>query len=857
MNRLSQRHGLQRLETRQLLAGVVDTSLAYHFGTADVPAIVATLSPGGTHDSELPGFIVLGNSYIDNPAKYTASELDECSHWITLATLYRYKLTTANPNTLDAATGLRPATDYSNELKLELNEFSAAYDTIAERSAWNSVGRHATGKRVQNWITTYYLMYSSGTLNVWDTPTRGTFNNMLGLQGDFLYDRTTPALSNVPNQRIQGITALYMLGKTSTLSNDWDGTGTSTATNWLNKGTTDYQNEVLNLNSLPTNHFRQDGGHFEQSPNYASASLEAMMKVAFLEAVSGGTPTVFTAVNKNNLVTITNALYSLVGGDGNFVATGDTDYAKAMGKFTLPAIYLDSLLPGVNYNRPEFGQSMTSWLDASRTASYSKGTDERPSNTRADQFLANSGFSALRLTNSQSAVQYQLSFDAGPFGSFGTLGHGQHDLLNIDLGTAQRGRRLINDPGYDNSPTEEGATYRHSSIVLKNNSNNKYVNHGFGGFGSSPNNWNDSAATSNTYFAANSSMQSTYSIVRAAHRGYDSLNPSTTVYRTIYSNKTSAFLVMDWVTCLNYNNTAEVGFNVGAGASPMQVGSVMGYQSGYSNSYNVWIAPISLGANASTSSRRTSLNKINVDLAVADSTIGNGLRFTDTSTPGVLNLGFLTLIVPWSKNDSDLPAAPSVVVSSVNASTGTVTGTLGGNAFTLDRISGVTLVAPPNAAATVSQSYVAPASPVTKTATIEAGAGSLSTDGKTYTTATGVELKSMNIYTAPFTTPTLAGSKVLLTNSYGEKIRIRRTDGSLFSLNSIDLIGATGNVPGNLITIKGYISGSSAVETYSVPAQSMNRATLSGVLSRFVNLNYVDIEFSTGTAAIDNISLVS
>ncbi|MGB7158099.1 MAG: alginate lyase family protein [Tepidisphaeraceae bacterium] len=440
---------------------------------------------------------------------------------------------------------------YVNELIAQLASWSQQNPALADPNTWRSVAPRwsllDTSVRAQSWAWTYQLVLSS---NGWTPAANTLLLAKLQEQGDFLR-RVTPFALNSNRSLIHasGLLQIAQLVPEFTGAGDWE----------------KYARKLLF--GAMDNQLHADGGHVEQSPNYAINAINDLLEAYWLDRVRGDAKA-WPAERMMRLRSAMESHVQLLSPNGALAALSDAYRATAAHMFTKARIILDT--ESWSLAKPRLRDV---WLFGTDVAEDLLESPVTPSLTdRGNSYgMAESGYYVMR--SGSSANARQITFDAGPTGG----GHGHFDLLNFEL--FGYGKPLIADPGlfqYDTSASRAYivSTRAHNTINVDGASHLALE-----------------GARNPNVIVDQWSNDADHAQVTAHHYGYSHLAGAPVVGRSIWYDYDGTALIVDWGEA-TARHTYQVSFNLPGDAS-----SVTGVQSDGSfrtkhASGNVKVAPL-------------------------------------------------------------------------------------------------------------------------------------------------------------------------------------------------------------------------------------------------------------------------
>src|SRR5947207_1012872 len=353
--------------------------------------------------------------------------------WITLALAYRYT-SVVGPS----IAGGNNATDYSTALIDKLGYWTRIR---ASSPYWDGVVDPLnTSKRAESWTKAYYLVLSAPA---WTKEANTLFLFQMYKTG---YTLANAERSTVANQRAAHTAGLMICARMYSFFADAAADWKPLANYWLD-------GEDFGNNNL--RQFRPDGGHMEQSPNYAMVTTRILTNLSVLSTLQGEP---WKHGRNDLLCSAFDAIYDVIDPTGSLPAIGDTyRFPGAMEIFVMPQVLFNQPSSRWGDLRPSIDDMLVLWKLQSKLDFNAPlaGADSIPSNSRGrSSNLRKSGMFVMRAGNdAQMSDTRQLLFENGPYGSSNNGGHGHFDMLNIEL--AGYGRTLIADPGPENYDSAE------------------------------------------------------------------------------------------------------------------------------------------------------------------------------------------------------------------------------------------------------------------------------------------------------------------------------------------------------------------------------------------------------------------
>jgi hypothetical protein len=437
--------------------------------------------------------------YSTNPA--TIHTLNRQAFWVDLSLAYRYSG--------DGA--------YADKLISQLADWSSQAPALSNPDSWESQDppwwRLNAAIRAENWAWTYSLMVGTPK---WSKEANTLFLCKALEHGQFLYKVTPDDLtSNQAFLQAKGLLCVALLFPEF-----------SASTSWKLKA----QDMVF---STMDAQFFPDGGHYEQSPGYASVVIRGLLQAKVLEAKNGIT---WSDARNQQITRAVDAVYELMTPDGNHPAMGDA-YRDDESQLWFAADLAQNTdrWPLARANAKDV------WIyGPDAVAPYMGNPGHPPLGARPDTYaLPNAGNYLMRSGSDSNARQ--ILFDAGPKG--GT--HGHLDLFNFEL--FGYGKPLISDPGlymYDSSAKRTWAisTPAHNTISIDG------LNHG------NLDGANNPGIVVDKWDVADDHVQ-----VTAHHYGYAFLSGGPVVSRSIWYDYDGTMLVVDWIEGVE-SHTAKTSF---------------------------------------------------------------------------------------------------------------------------------------------------------------------------------------------------------------------------------------------------------------------------------------------------------
>jgi hypothetical protein len=367
---------------------------------------------------------------------------------------------TGNPNFLhalnrqafwkDLAIAYRTTGDgkYVRELVSQLQSWSAQTPALANPEDWAASRGWwllDASDRVNNWTYAYFMILGSAD---WTPQANTLFLKELLEHGDFLEQV-------MPSAYKKNRTALHAAGlqRAGLLFPEF-----TDAPAWEYRGT-DMTFRCLAAQFYP------DGGHVEQTPAYAAATLNALLEGFRLADANGRT--YWTKNRRRLLRNGVESFFQLLAPDGDYSALSDTYRASN------PRSFLTRAALTLGDDRYIMGRLSVAdvFLLSRDHLNFPSSVQSRKVFNRGDSYaLPDSGYYMLRghykIGSSGGTSVLQTVFDAGPKG--GT--HGHFDLLSFEFQDEAIGP-LIPDPGpyaYDDSPERQYAisTPAHNTISI-------------------------------------------------------------------------------------------------------------------------------------------------------------------------------------------------------------------------------------------------------------------------------------------------------------------------------------------------------------------------------------------------------
>lgn len=402
---------------------------------------------------------------------------------------------------------------YADGLIDDLAEWSSNNPPLTDPSEeWRDADPHwqrlATSIHGDTWAWAYFLMVGTPK---WTKEANTLFLKKTLEHGIYLYD--VEPMEDISNQALiqgQGLHYIATLFPEFTSAATWE----------------TYASDLF-FRCMDAQIYN-DGSHAEQSPNYATAVIQRLLETKQLDTRNGNP---WSSDQSTSLTKAVTALHQFLSPDGKTPAIGDT------GRTSLAYFFLKAnIIQGVTTWPAGKPRARDLWLLGSTAVDPFKNNPATPDlGDRGTTFpLPDSGNYIVRSGSDDDARQ--LIFDAGPRGS----GHGHYDLLNFEL--FGYGRPLIADPGvykYDSSDKRKWviSTPAHNTVSI----DGKNV----GGLEGEDN----PGIVIDKYDA-----QAGYVQIAAHHWGYAGLAGRPVVTRSIWYDRDSTMLIVDWVEGVEAHN---------------------------------------------------------------------------------------------------------------------------------------------------------------------------------------------------------------------------------------------------------------------------------------------------------------
>jgi hypothetical protein len=462
--------------------------------------------------------------------------LNRQEFWLDLAQAYRF---TRNAK-------------YINELIAQLTSWSQQNPGVANPASWSPDSKQwnllDTSVRAQTWVWTHQIVLSASG---WTPAANTLLLAKMWEHGDYLRRIQPYALSG--NRALVHARGLLLIAQTMYEFNESPG--------WETYG------RKLLFDAMDAN-FHPDGGHVEQSPNYAVNGINDLLEAYYLDRNKGDAPK-WPAERVRRLTNVMETHVQLLSPDGAMAALSDTYRSTSAQMLTKARIIL-----GANRWPPALPRLRDAWMFGADAMDDYIQYDVSPQlGDRGKSFgLPDSGYYVMRSGSSSSARQY--TFDAGPTGG---IHHGHFDLLNFEL--FGYGKPLIADPGvykYDTSDNRKYVVSTTAHNTLNIDGVNQSAAEGIDNPGIIVDQWTTAPD---------------HAQVAAHHFAYSGLAGSPVVGRNIWYDYGDVALIVDWAEASSTHNYT-ISFNLPGG--PDDVGGVQpdGSITTKYDSGNVRIAPL-------------------------------------------------------------------------------------------------------------------------------------------------------------------------------------------------------------------------------------------------------------------------
>ena len=514
----------------------LDTSLMIQHGEDLVDHVFPEQGNSDTYTVQLPaGTIDWGHT----PASITNPEfiqgMNRHEFWVDLAQAYRY---TRNVK-------------YVNELIAQLTSWSQQNPALANPNDWPKLAPRwnllDASVRASSWSWTYQMVLGGSG---WTAQANTLFLAKLYEQGDFLR-RVTPFAVNGNRALVHasGLLQIAQVMPEFTTSPEWE----------------TYARKLL-FSAMDAELY-PDGGHIEQSPNYAINVINDLLEAFWLDRLKGD-ESKWGAERITRLHNAMEAHIQLLTPDAAMAALSDTYRTTSAQMFTKGRIILETdawpfALPRLRDVWMFGPDAMEPLLDEEVAPRLSD---------RGKTFgMPDEGYYVMRSSAGTSARQ--ITFDAGPTGGI----HGHYDLLNFEL--FGYGKPLIADPGlykYDESTNRAYvvSTRAHNTINVDGDSHDELE--GIDNASIVVDQWTSEAD---------------HAQVAAHHFGYQTKAGSPIVGRNIWFDYDGIALIVDWGQA-STTHAYQVSFNLPGTADTVSgVESDGSFRTRYSSG-NVKVAPL-------------------------------------------------------------------------------------------------------------------------------------------------------------------------------------------------------------------------------------------------------------------------
>lgn len=461
--------------------------------------------------------------------------LNRQEFWIELAQAYRF---TRNVK-------------YINELIAQLSSWSQQNPGVADPSSWSPDSKQwnllNTSVRAHTWVWVHQTVLSASG---WTPAANTLMLAKLWEHGDYL--RRVQSYSLDSNRTV--IHASSLLHIAQLMHEFTDSPGWETYGRNLLFGAMDAQ-------------FHPDGGHIEQSPNYAVNGINNLLEAYWLDRNKGDAPK-WPAERVRRLTNAMETHVQLLSPNGAMAALSDTYRSTSAQMLNKARIIL-----GTDRWPPALPRLRDAWMFGADAMEDYIQYDVSPAlGDRGKTFgMPDSGYYVMRSGAGSNARQY--TFDAGPKG--GT--HGHFDLLNFEL--FGYGKPLIADPGvykYDNSPQRQYVVSTPAHNTLSIDGENQMALEGTDNPGFVVDQWTTAAD---------------HAQVAAHHTAYSHLRGSPVVGRNIWYDYDDVALIVDWAEATSSHNYT-VSFNLPGDESDVSGVLADGSINTKYRSGNVKVAPL-------------------------------------------------------------------------------------------------------------------------------------------------------------------------------------------------------------------------------------------------------------------------
>ncbi|HEV2292486.1 MAG TPA: alginate lyase family protein [Tepidisphaeraceae bacterium] len=461
--------------------------------------------------------------------------LNRQEFWLDLAQAYRF---TRNAK-------------YIKELIAQLSSWSQQNPAVADPSSWSPDAKQwnllDTSVRAHTWVWVHQTVLNSSG---WTPAANTLLLAKLWEHGDHL--RRVRAYSLASNRTLIHASALMHIAQ---LMHEFtDSPGWETYGRKLLFGAMDAQ-------------FHPDGGHIEQSPNYAVNGINDLLEAYWLDTRKGDASNWLP----ERVRRLTNAMEThvqLLSPNGAMAALSDTYRSTSAQMLTKARTILgtDRWPAALPRQRDVWlfgGDAMEPLIDREVSP---------PLGDRGKSFgMADSGYYVMR--SGSSANARQLTFDAGPKGGL----HGHFDLLNFEL--FGYGKPLIADPGvykYDDSPQRRYVVSTPAHNTLSIDGENQQALEGTDNPGFVVDQWTNAID---------------HAQVAAHHHAYGHLPGRPVVGRNIWYDYDNVALIVDWAEA-TASHDYTVSFNLPGDESDVSGVLADGSINTKYRSGNVKVAPL-------------------------------------------------------------------------------------------------------------------------------------------------------------------------------------------------------------------------------------------------------------------------
>jgi hypothetical protein len=443
------------------------------------------------------------------------------TYWTDLATAYR----------------LTGDSKYSTELTNELASWSKQNPALKDANTWPANAPHwnllDTSVRAWSWMWSYSLLVGTSG---WTPATNSLFLYKTQQTGAFLRAATPISLGdNRAIEQYSGLVGIADLFPEFTAAANWNS----------------YAHKQL-FASMSAQIY-SDGSDAEQSPNYHSVVLNALLDIKQLDQVNGNN---WTTAQSAALSTSLTAYEQMLSPNGDRAALGDT-YRASSAPLWLEA----DRVQGTTAYPAAKPRLHDVWLFGPGVVSNYMSNPITPDlPDRGTSFaLPDSGNYMMR-TGADSNAR-QIIFQAGPKGG----NHGHFDLFNFEL--SGYGKPLIATPGLYSYADSPQRTYVESTAAA-NTINADGLNVG------------DIEGAHNPAIVVDQwNPQANFVQVTAHHTAYSFLNGSPVLTRSIWYDYNDTMVIVDWANGGAAHNYS-VGFNLAGSASKNSDGSIQSTNGG-------------------------------------------------------------------------------------------------------------------------------------------------------------------------------------------------------------------------------------------------------------------------------------